>query len=751
VQGVIRIVSLFSGGGFAEEALRLASERTGIATEVVMAVDSWDPAARVRDANLGGVRTTVRSVKEMTRADLPPHDLVIGGPPCFTGDTMVLTITGYKPICDLSAGEIVLTHKGRWRKITSIMRRENVAIVKVRGNGIPDIRTTADHPFYARLKYDTWSNADRMYSRAFLYPEWTEASDLTSKHFLGQVLPPQVSDDHHSIAFWWLVGRYLADGWRIERANRPSGRIRICGNKKEATELRERIKAAGLNPTELTDKAACRFEISDAKTWRFLEQFGHLAHGKTLPGWCLGLDAARATALLEGYGTGDGYRDKRHSCTRITTVSKSLALGMALLSQRVKGTVAGIALAKVKTTKQIDGRTVNQRPWYRVDVRDSNRSSFVEFAYGWKRVTSIADDGVDTVFNISVEEDESYCADGAIVHNCQDHSLAGKRACSCNVGGPVAERCCLADFMRLAGGSAWLMENVRPRLIRDGWSEQFCAADFGDVTSRKRWFYSSHLLHVFKTPGPRRFGDIRDHDADAKAIDKRGRYDPRRFGAKFGIGDGEIPGSVCGNTHLGGGGTLVEIRPGAGARIAADDDAILGSVTADSWHGTKMGGTSMVAMRSYPQPYTERLEDGVLGSVTSHTHDQPLRAGQAKPTQADDVLGSLTAGKCGSTGFLKVGLRGHSASAFEDDEVLGSVVSNSWHGNELGKLGPSVRCPSLLEMARAHSIPDSWDWAGVTKTQRGQIIANGWPIGMGTALCEAMLRAIDAALLPTCR
>ena len=75
---------------------------------------------------------------------------------------------------------------------------------------------------------------------------------------------------------------------------------------------------------------------------------------------------------------------------------------------------------------------------------------------------------------------------------CQDHSLAGKRACHCNFGCVPVERCCLLDFQRLALGSAWLMENVRPRLIRDGWSERFCAADFGDVTSRKRWFYSSH-------------------------------------------------------------------------------------------------------------------------------------------------------------------------------------------------------------------------------------------------------------------
>jgi len=235
---------------------------------------------------------------------------------------------------------------------------------------------------------------------------------------------------------------------------------------------------------------------------------------------------------------------------------------------------------------------------------------------------------------------------------CQPFSLAGKRA------GHDDPRNCLPDFVRLSVGSAWVMENVISRLLSAPFSVKLNAFDFGDVTTRKRWFYSDHLLDVIPTPGPKRFRDIRDHEADERAIGRRKH--------------------AAHNTHET---TLLK-----------------------------------VGQRSYPQAFTEITADGALGSVTSHTHDQPL----------------------------KVGLRGHSASAsaFEDDEPLGSFVSNSWHGNELAKLGPSVRCPSLLEMARAHSIPDSWDWANATKTDRGKMIANGWPIGMGTAVLAAALRAV---------
>ena len=373
---------------------------------------------------------------------------------------------------------------------------------------------------------------------------------------------------------------------------------------------------------------------------------------------------------------------------------------------------------------------------------------------------------------------------------CQPYSLAGKRK------GADDPRDCLPDFLRLIDGSAWLMENVIPRLIPSvPFSVKLNAFDFGDVTTRKRWFYSDHLLHVIPTPGTRRFGDIRDHEADRIALLKRGaapvvrkkgdtrggRSDDGEKVSTYADADADAVASLTAHAWHGRdvrsnvkmvavrgrkgniemtddvafGSFTGESNHRGGALIRADD--AMGSFTQSSHHGHKNSGSgnlterTLVAMRSYPQPYTiigdgDGDGDG-LGSVTSHTHDQPLRAaGQSRPTQDGDVLGSPTSGKGGSTGFLKVGLRGHSASAsaFNDDEPIGSLIANSWHGNEISRLGPSVRCPSLLEMARAHSIPDTFEWCGATKTARGKMIANSWPIGMATAVCRAMLVAMDA-------
>ena len=313
---------------------------------------------------------------------------------------------------------------------------------------------------------------------------------------------------------------------------------------------------------------------------------------------------------------------------------------------------------------------------------------------------------------------------------CQDHSLAGQRKCQCNTGGPVTERCCLADFVRLAGDTPYIMENVVSRLINAGWSERLCAADFGDVTSRKRWFYSNYLLHVVPTPGPLRIRDIRDHDEDARILQKR-------YGCKAGN-----------HQHF--------------------DDTLdtLDTLAAHSWHGHDIRGNGKLLGiparagadgASAPSPLGSNPTSGsYVGFIegdyrAARRYYAKLRSAQRKngtPQGDDDFLPSMTSSPHGGVSgypMLRLGLRGNSASAsasaFNDDEVLGSVLANSFHGNEASKL-VGCRNPSLLEMARAHSIPDSFDWSGANKTQRGQMIANSVPAMMAKGVSKALLPAL---------
>ncbi len=79
---MIRVVSLFCGLGGFDLGLYAAADELGIEVEVVDAIDAWLPAVKTYNANQRHPVARDADVKQMTRADLPPHDLVIGGPPC---------------------------------------------------------------------------------------------------------------------------------------------------------------------------------------------------------------------------------------------------------------------------------------------------------------------------------------------------------------------------------------------------------------------------------------------------------------------------------------------------------------------------------------------------------------------------------------------------------------------------------------------------------------------------------------------
>ncbi len=78
----LRVVSLFCGLGGFDLGLYAAADALGIEVEVVDAIDSWPVAVEVYNRNQRHAVARVADVKKMTRADLAPHDLIIGGPPC---------------------------------------------------------------------------------------------------------------------------------------------------------------------------------------------------------------------------------------------------------------------------------------------------------------------------------------------------------------------------------------------------------------------------------------------------------------------------------------------------------------------------------------------------------------------------------------------------------------------------------------------------------------------------------------------
>ncbi len=384
---------------------------------------------------------------------LEPVDLIVGGSPCFPAGTLVLTEKGYLPIEDIQEGMLVLTHLGRWRKVTATGHKTGETVI-LRGNHY-GLECTPNHPIYSanekhvyptingkrghlrKLLDKVWVPAENMNKRLWAVPNRADSLPITEpkysdkKYVSSQNLMPEYTAD-----FFYFVGRWLGDGWvrNGQRSGRPEGQtggvIYICDSHDKVDELMSTVakisEKYGVEKCKTSTK--CRFTSLVLCNW-LVENFGKGAANKTMPGWVFGLPEEFRLALLQGLIDSDGYKlQGRDNSYRIVTVSKQLAESIRLLAE-ISGYSTTIHITKVEPTKEIEGRTVNQKDWYSVVMEKGKiRKHLKDDLHGWYRVRSVTPTNeVKTVYNLTVEEDNSYIADGIVVHNCQDLSVAGQR------------------------------------------------------------------------------------------------------------------------------------------------------------------------------------------------------------------------------------------------------------------------------------------------------------------------------------
>lgn len=340
---------------------------------------------------------------------------------CFPEETTILCRSGIKQICDVKVGEEVLTHKNRWRKVIRTGSHK-AKTIHLRGQGLPELITTPDHPIYAsrrkwgrrgkkgKIDEPHWVKAQDMQYQAWASPSNVAELPIPEFEYVGRELKcPEFSKE-----FFWVVGAWLGDGWIINDKYLGCG---ICTAKNEADFLESAIKAAGLKATRYEAEETTRFTISSGSLARWLrDNFGEYCHGKTVPTWALGMCKEWRESLLAGYKWADGCDVDYYS--QATTVSKMVAIGVKLLAQTL-GYSVSLHKYKIKKTKVIKGRTVNQSEFYTIVWRPTGISSYVHGDHRYGLVKKIWDGVEREVFNLEVEEDNSYTADGITVHNCQ--------------------------------------------------------------------------------------------------------------------------------------------------------------------------------------------------------------------------------------------------------------------------------------------------------------------------------------------
>lgn len=386
---------------------------------------------------------------------------------CFPAGTLIRTATGHKPIEEISLGELVVSHTGRLREVLQLMRRQAPGLTQLVASGLPSISATENHPFFvvrkeqartckgtangerARHSFEVGSSVCKRCGKVpEITPEWVTAESIRPGDYLA--VPVTKGDSSHTIspAQARLLGYYLGDGYIIQQrtGKKKDGPHRDMGfgfsaglaEEHHVQRLLSTVLASGAANEPCTYSAgagrqALIVSVYDQDMAAWLQKWGgRTSHAKCLPEEIIHWSVEAKMELVAGYIDTDGSCDVRGQ-VRIGSVNRGLLLDVqrVLLSIGVPATLsfAGtntsgfgngtpqwqLILAASQAQKFL-GRSVKIKP---IEVAWDSPKAFFWGAYWFTPVTSVSEIEEETqVFNIAVDVDESYVAEGRAVHNC---------------------------------------------------------------------------------------------------------------------------------------------------------------------------------------------------------------------------------------------------------------------------------------------------------------------------------------------
>ena len=391
--------------------------------------------------------TNYGDISKIDWNNVPDFDLFTYSFPCFVAGTLILTNSGFKKIENITNDDKVITHTNTFQKVVTPMHRVyNGELYTLKGMGFDEIKCTEEHPFYVRKKVRVGHEQIKI----FLKPEWVKVKDLTKDYYLGVTINQNSSlpvwdgtqDKRYNgdvrsnklgllftnKSFWYLMGRYVGDGWCAKKntSTNCSGIIICCGGRNEE-KLIQAFNDCNFHVVASKQKSTTRYQVMLNELCEFVQRYGYYAYGKKIDIETLNLPVDLLSAFLSGYCDSDGC--KVGKLYKVSTVSRELAYGIGQCVAKAYNRPYSLYVTHTKNKTIIEGREVNQRDYYSVTWKmetDKQDKAFYENGYIWFPIRDIKHEHtICDVYNMEVETDNSYTANGVIVHNCQDVSSSG--------------------------------------------------------------------------------------------------------------------------------------------------------------------------------------------------------------------------------------------------------------------------------------------------------------------------------------
>ena len=388
----MRVLSLYDGMSCG----MLAFMRAGIPVESYDAYEIDKHAVKVSQHNF----PQIVQHGDVFKGDFASYrgkvDAVVGGSPCFVAGTMVLTSDGMKPIEQVRVGDLVLTHRHRFRPVTAVGHK-TAPVFRLSSDGIPDIIVTENHPFYVSRM-----TVGRYGARSYSEPCWKAVGELVpDRDFLsspimaGSLNPRGLTVDHCRLLAMMLTDRHTPDRYGLWADD-----------------------VASENHVSL-DRTAPLTQLVSENSVPYHPDF------REIPVEVLQLPQDLAHAFLGCFLDLVAKHDAENDVWTYRAKNRAMAYSLALLAQKVYGT-PGLVAEETLYRGCDDGSVAPTNVWAvtvgygtsrMVSGRRIGNDLFTRFA-------SLEPCGEAKVYNLSVEQDESYLADDRIVHNCTYWSIA---------------------------------------------------------------------------------------------------------------------------------------------------------------------------------------------------------------------------------------------------------------------------------------------------------------------------------------
>jgi hypothetical protein len=371
---------------------------------------------------------------------------------CFVPGTLVRTRQGFRAIETIQQGDEVLTAQGNWKPVRKTMSKQHDGeLVRLTTNGSAhSILTTDEHPFLT-LKGDhkqgrrtpcrpaACADHDRD-PKPYHRLDWTLAEDLK----VGDWFPLTVNQDIHDCQsliapdqkrafgprefkltpeFLWVCGFYIAEG------SCEPNRVNFAMNGQEKDFQNRLIEFAeshkygyDVRSEDGPNGGKCNIRINSGilAKW-FPEMFGTGCHNKKIPAKLLSLPVEKLVHLVQGIYDGDGKK----TTNAIEQTSSILALQLVEAASRLG--------AQPTTARYLEATSTYKSDVYRVHEPIEAKRSVRAKPDVWKmgdwdlrKITAIERiEYHGPVFNLSVEDDETYVVENIPVHNCWDYKRTG--------------------------------------------------------------------------------------------------------------------------------------------------------------------------------------------------------------------------------------------------------------------------------------------------------------------------------------